>query len=331
MKKCPRCGQIGPDENTYCENCGTYLPENPQQSGKRNILLILVGCCAAAAVIIAAALFYTSMNSKNESDPSVQTADIKPEDPVLTPEVSPSPAAVTPEATAAPQEAAEEEPEPTQISYETYYVVNCQESITLRNSPSTAGGEICQIPFGSAVSYVASAKNGFYEIIYNGKTGYALAAYLDVEPQAEPPVQAPSNTDTYPTYYVVNCRESITLRKSPGTGSSEICQIPLGAAVSFVENAGNGFYEIIYNGKTGYALASYLSLEQSSDSAAYLQVVNCQESITLRKAPSTSADSFCQIPLGATVKYLESSENGFCMVSYNGYTGYVLVSYLSVQ
>ncbi|MGI6007219.1 MAG: SH3 domain-containing protein [Ruminococcus sp.] len=259
MKKCPRCGQICPDENAYCENCGTQLPEISRQSGKRNILLILVGCCAVAAIMIAVALFYTGINSENKSDTPVQTADTEPENPSVTLEVSPSPAAATPEPTDAPDAKTEEEPEPAPISYETYYVVNCQESITLRNSPSTKGGEICQIPFGSAVSYVAAAENGFYEIIYNGSTGYALAAYLDVKPQSEPPVQQPSNSDTY------------------------------------------------------------------------LQVVNCQESITLRKAPSTSADSFCQIPLGATVKYLEPSENGFCMVSYQGYTGYVLVSYLSVQ
>lgn len=62
--------------------------------------------------------------------------------------------------------------------YETYYVVNCKESITLRPQPNVSSGELCQIPYGSAVSYIESAQNGFYKIVYNGATGYGLAAYL---------------------------------------------------------------------------------------------------------------------------------------------------------
>lgn len=318
MKKCQNCGQNCPDQDVFCENCGARLPELSTRTKQKNFIPVLAGCCAAAAVIIAAAIFYTGMN-RDRSGESRQT------------ETSLAESSKAPVSAAVPSEFPSST-EAKSVSYKTYYVVNCQESITLRNSPSTKSSEICQIPFGSAVSYIETASDGFYKIIYNGKTGYALASYLDLTPQDEPPAQAPVNTNTYPTYYVVNCQESITLRKSARTSSGEICQIPLGAAVSFVENAGSGFYEIIYNGKTGYALASYLSPEQKSTSSdSYLQVVNCKESITLRKSPSTKADSFCQIPLGASVKYLEPAENGFCMVSYNGYTGYVLVSYLSVQ
>lgn len=318
MKKCQNCGQNCPDQDVFCENCGARLPELSARTKQKNFIPVLAGCCAAAAVIIAAAIFYTGMN-RDRSGESRQT------------ETSLAESSKAPVSAAVPSEFPSST-EAKSVSYKTYYVVNCQESITLRNLPSTKSSEICQIPFGSAVSYIETASDGFYKIIYNGKTGYALASYLDLTPQDEPPALAPVNTNTYPTYYVVNCQESITLRKSARTSSGEICQIPLGAAVSFVENAGSGFYEIIYNGKTGYALASYLSPEQKSTSSdSYLQVVNCKESITLRKSPSTKADSFCQIPLGASVKYLEPAENGFCMVSYNGYTGYVLVSYLSVQ
>ena len=48
--------------------------------------------------------------------------------------------------------------------YETYYVVNCKESITLRPQPDVSSGELCQIPYGSAVSYIESAQNGFYKM-----------------------------------------------------------------------------------------------------------------------------------------------------------------------
>lgn len=125
--------------------------------------------------------------------------------------------------------------------YETYYVVNCKESITLRPQPDVSSGELCQIPYGSAVSYIESAQNGFYKIVYNGATGYGLAAYLSTDKPADSYYSSSSQPSTimYPTYYVVNCKQSITLRTSPSTSASEICQIhvmpmvnPDGVAIS---------------------------------------------------------------------------------------------------
>lgn len=246
---------------------------------------------------------------------------------------TPTVTAAVPEVTAVPQpENNDRGSKPSE--YKTMYVVNCKQSITLRQSPSTSASEICQIPLGSAVSYVETAENGFYKIIYNGKTGYGLAAYLDNEPrQTEKQDTQITNSSVYDyqqKLYVINCRESITLRTAPSVEAGEICQIPLGSAVAFVGESGNGFYEVQYNGQTGYALASYLSGSAFvSETGRTMQVVNCNESITLRKIPDTDGEEICQIPLGATVSFLGTAENGFYMISYNGQTGYSLADYLS--
>lgn len=71
---------------------------------------------------------------------------------------------------AAAKTSASAETQQTYPKYETYYVVNCKESITLRPQPDVTSGELCQIPYGSAVSYIESAQNGFYKIVYNGAT-----------------------------------------------------------------------------------------------------------------------------------------------------------------
>ncbi|MCC8025388.1 MAG: SH3 domain-containing protein [Clostridium sp.] len=165
------------------------------------------------------------------------------------PETAPMPTAA-PTAPYVPETAA-----PVPADYTTLYVVNCDEFITLRSSASTSASELTKIPLGSVVSYVSTAENGFYKVIFNGKTGYALASYLSSDPYY---YETP-DTNGYPTMYVVNCDEFITLRSSDSTSASEITKIPLGAAVSYISTAGNGFYKIIYNGNTGYALASYLS------------------------------------------------------------------------
>lgn len=150
--------------------------------------------------------------------------------------------------------------------------------------------------------------------------------------------QTSSNTNVVATYYVVNCKQSITLRTAPSTSASEIVQIPLGQAVGYIENAGNGFYKINYDGKVGYSLASYLSSTKpgtstasSNSSGRVAQVVNCKEWITLRSNPSTSGDSLAQIPLGTYVTFVSTADNGFYCIEYKGQRGYALQSYIALR
>ena len=144
-----------------------------------------------------------------------------------------------------------------------------------------------------------------------------------------------SDEDIYTTLYVVNCNESISLRESPSTSAPSLMQIPLGAAVSYISTASDGFYYISYLGTNGYALASYLSPDDTSGTSTHAQniykVVNCNEWITLRTSPSTSASEIVKIPLGATVRFLDSAPDGFYKVEYDGHVGYALASYLERQ
>ena len=148
----------------------------------------------------------------------------------------------------------------------------------------------------------------------------------------------------YTTMYVMNCETDISLRPQPDVNSGKICKIPYGKAVSYIETAQNGFLKINYDGREGYALASYLSTEKpperttttsaavtsSQPSTSYdtYYVKYCNTSISLRVSPSTSAEAPWQIPLGASVSFLGVSENGFYHISYNGHEGYALAQFL---
>lgn len=58
------------------------------------------------------------------------------------------------------------------------YVVNCNESITLRGAPDVNAVEICQIPLNDTVFFIESSSNGFMKVYYQGIGGYCLASYL---------------------------------------------------------------------------------------------------------------------------------------------------------
>ena len=125
----------------------------------------------------------TTKEETTEKETKKANEETKKVDPTATPTPEPT-------ATPAPQKVEQTAPVASQQTtaqnqYVTYYVVNCKQSITLRPQPDVNSGEITQIPLGSAVSYVGAAENGFYKVIYNGNTGYALASYLSTTKPSE--------------------------------------------------------------------------------------------------------------------------------------------------
>lgn len=227
----------------------------------KNIRLYISALAAALIVSMSGCSVSISLGTnKNKETASETESEEKTEEKVEAEEEIPTPVPTsTPVPTPTPEQKTPEPKQPeteqtesqSTTQYVTYYVVNCKQSITLRPGPDVNSGEICQIPLGSAVSYISAASNGFYYISYNGNTGYALASYLS----------SSSGGSYYETCRVVNCKQSITLRPGPDVNSGEICQIPLGATVSFVGTASNGFYEIYYMGNHGYSLAEYLEFQ----------------------------------------------------------------------
>ena len=71
------------------------------------------------------------------------------------------------------------------------------------------------------------------------------------------------------------------------------------------------------------------ALALNAESSFYTwTVVNCDEWISLREAPSTGAKQLMKIPLGAEVIFHDGSEDGFVVVEYEGVTGYALEGHL---
>ena len=194
-----------------------------------------------------------SDEKESTEDESVPTVEESAVDETATVPVSEQ----VPQTTQIQTQAAEPATAMTQV-LTTLYVVNCNESITLRTADSTSAKEIRQIPLGAAVSFMGNAANGFYKVSYNGSTGYALASYLSVDPYNHYVASTTAAADTSWTGKVVRCNEFITLRKTPSTKGEEITKIPLGAIVTVYSGADNGFYYINYYGIEGYALASYI-------------------------------------------------------------------------
>ena len=135
------------------------------------------------------------------------------------------------------------------VSVKSYmYVVNVQNAIYLRTGPDDNADVITTIPVGSKVGFIVDMGNGFYKITWNGQMGYSKAQYLSYA----------SPYSYSRTMYVSGVEHSVYLRRSPSEYTSYITEIPLGAAVTFLEDMGNGYYKVNYNGSVGYVTAMYL-------------------------------------------------------------------------
>ena len=130
----------------------------------------------------------------------------------------------------------------------TYFVVNCEEAITLREYPSIMAPELAEIPLGQAVGFIEETTDTFSKVNYDGLIGYVASYYISP--------QSPFRDAT-----VVNCRQSITLREVASTFGYELAQIPLGARVKYLGVETNSFYKVEYRGMVGFVLKTYIELD----------------------------------------------------------------------
>lgn len=204
-------------------------------------------------------------------------------------------------------------------------VVNCNEFVTLRSSPSTSASPVTRVAKGQVVdAYYYNSE--FSYCYYNGMSGYILSYYLG---------SGYNYSYNYGNYYhneymggarVVNCEEWVSLRSQPSTSASRVIKVPLGAVVDMYYY-NSEFSYCCYNGYQGYILNDYLALAGVTY-ANYARVVNCDEWVSLRSSPSTSASRIFKVPLGAYVEaYYYNSDWSECY--YNGCWGYILNSYLA--
>ncbi|MBO4367633.1 MAG: hypothetical protein J5859_02865 [Clostridia bacterium] len=82
-------------------------------------------------------------------------------------------------------------------------VVNCEEWVSLRKTPSIRAERLNTVPLGSYVSDCKEATGSFVECTFNGQTGYILAKYLE-----------PSSPDAWLTF----SNKAVTISNIEGYG-----------------------------------------------------------------------------------------------------------------
>lgn len=225
-------------------------------------------------------------------------------------------------------------------------VYNCNEYVSLRESPDTKSKVLKKVYKGDLVYlYNSAAGNGFYQVEFDGKVGYILSKYLKG-------TTFKCYAVILPNQQVYNCSEWVSLRKEENAQSERLIKVPLGAVVTRCVDGNGTWIYCTYKGKSGYIKKDYLRTadydkikreeeerkrkEEEEAAKNYpktpfdcMQVVNAQTWVSLRKEPSTDSKRLYEIPAFAYVTNCLYVNANWVHVYYNGMDGYVSAKYLA--
>lgn len=209
-------------------------------------------------------------------------------------------------------------------------------NVNFRTGPSTGTSSIMKFPKGATVTILGTT-GSWTQVSYNGRTGYVSSQYVQANGGSTTPTQAPT-TDTTPTGQAGTIAgTNVNFRSGPATSYSSLGKFPNGASVSVLGQSG-AWYQVSYNGRTGYVHGDYLRITTGGGATTPTQAppqengigkgVVRASSLNVRSGPGTGYSRVGSLPNGASVTVLSQS-GGWYQIRYNSLTGYVSGDYLS--
>ena len=247
--------------------------------------------------------------------------------------------------------------------------------LRVRSGPGTNYGILGTYSKGKTVTIVAKETNSagslWYKISYNGKAGYLYSQYVTVketaastDTEAKTDSQSSSSssssssasTQTQTTLTGTVNDGPLRIRSGPGTNYKILGQYSKGKSVTIegkeTNSAGNLWYKITYNGKTGYLYSQYVTVnaesvtpDTSGDSAEektaevitfQLGTTTADEGLNVRKGPGTNYGRISLLSKGTSVTIIgsEKASNGKLWYKYQysaSQVGYICSDYVTVK
>ncbi len=224
-------------------------------------------------------------------------------------------------------------------------------SLNLRSDRSATSKILAYIPKGTMIALTQYGSD-WCATSYNGKSGYVMTKYLTLTqtgvtaaPAATPTPTPPAQTGA--AYAKVTTRSgSLNLREADNGGARVLTTIPRNSYIA-IDRYGASWCMTRYAGYTGYVMTSFLTFVSTPAApsatptpsptptpapaygARYARVTTRSGSLNLRERADGGARVLTTIPRGETVT-LTSYGASWCGTSYNGYTGYVMTSFLTL-
>ena len=221
-------------------------------------------------------------------------------------------------------------------------VTTASGSLNLR---ATRNGRVLRTIPQNAVIQILEKGSEWCKTTYGSYTGFVkteFLTFLSDQPTAAPtqtifaPTSTPASGKTYAT--VTTASGSLNLRERADKNASVLTKIPQYAQVEVLAY-GSVWCQVVYNGITGYAMTSFLTLSgtpaqptptpmpTSSGDGTVAWVSTSGGSLNLREAARSGAAVLTTIPNGTQLSVTQRGSI-WCAVIYHGRSGYVMTEFL---
>lgn len=131
------------------------------------------------------------------------------------------------------------------------YVANVDMCAYFRTAPAASDSNVLTYVYlDQELGYIETTSNGYMKVKYGDYYGYVHSDYIS---------SFAPNTTVVSTKYISGVSYGAYLLYYPAPGSSAILTIPVNTPVDFIQDQGNGYCKVSYNGYIGYVLKDYLS------------------------------------------------------------------------
>lgn len=245
----------------------------------------------------------------------------------------------TAKTTAASAPLTEEEKQYTAVSEK----VTAKDITNLRAAASTDAKLIASLKNGETVTRIGVGTNGWSKLEYKGQIVYAVSSYLttDLEKKTTATKQDIVANHVFTAKKDrVTAKSEVNLRALPSTDAKIVGVLKSGDFLDRTAVSDKGWSRLEYNGKTVYAVTSYLSNEvvttttdQENDGfTAVKEKVTAKEATNLRTAPSLeNTEVVYTLKNGEYITRVGVHPSGWSKLEYKGQTVYAISSYLIVQ
>lgn len=230
------------------------------------------------------------------------------------------------------EQPADLEEEDTSACKGTVKLVSAGSSLAIRSAKSTTASLIGTAANGAIVD-VLSNDGTWCFIRFGDLKGYVPANALSIS-------GTPAGTEETPTsiigFATVTASDFVNLREAGSMSARVVSTAPSGAVLTVFSQSGS-WAKVQYNATVAYANTGYISAVTSTypsetvssgSATATVSTSDGTGSVNLRASASTGAQVLAQIPSGTQVT-VSSDDGSWCVVSYQGMTGYVMSAYIS--
>ena len=140
--------------------------------------------------------------------------------------------------------------------------VTAKDVVNLRSLPTTDSEVVGKLESGDFLERTATSNKGWSRLKYNGQTVYAITSYLSNEVvKSSSSSSSSSQSDGFTAVNEqVTAKSETNLRTKPSTQDSEVVHtLKNGEYVKRIGIHSNGWSKLEYNGRTVYAISSYLT------------------------------------------------------------------------